>query len=105
MKGKYLITTSEWFVAPDGKTYQAVWGNVEIRQDDKALGVKTNRQSTNWYAKIGTKENHVIVAGCQIFYACKAEKRPNDKPEESWMAEAGKGFETYKPPCRIYFAE
>ena len=47
MTGKYLITTDRYFVAPDGKTYTAVWGDVNILEDS-ILGVKTNRNSANW---------------------------------------------------------
>lgn len=34
MKGKYLITTDAWFIAPDGQQYKAVWGDVEIVTDE-----------------------------------------------------------------------
>lgn len=72
MKGKYLITTREWFIAPDGHQYRSVWGEVEIFEDT-FLGIKTNRNSSNWYIKVGTEENHIIIAGCQIHYAIKCE--------------------------------
>ena len=65
MKGKYLITTDNWFVAPDGREYKAAWGEVEIMEDN-ILGVKTNRNSVNWYAKVGSENNHIIIAGCQV---------------------------------------
>lgn len=32
MTGKYLITTDAWFIAPDGKQYRAVWGEVMIKE-------------------------------------------------------------------------
>jgi carbonic anhydrase/acetyltransferase-like protein (isoleucine patch superfamily) len=76
MKGKYLITTDAWFYAPDGRQYRSVWGDVEI-VSDAILGIKTNTRSANWFAKIGSEDNHVIIAGCQIHYACKS----NDKPK------------------------
>ena len=57
MEGKYLITTDSWFIAPDGNQYVAVWGDVEI-VEDSVLGVKTNIGSTNWYARVGSKDNH-----------------------------------------------
>jgi hypothetical protein len=75
MKGKYLITADNWFYTPDGRQYKAVWGEVEILSDE-FLGIKTNIRSSNWFAKIGTEKNHVIIAGCQIHYACKCEKKP-----------------------------
>ena len=46
MKGKYLITTDDWFYAPDGKKYKSVWGEVKILEDE-VLGITTNRNSTN----------------------------------------------------------
>jgi hypothetical protein len=75
MTGKYLITTDAWFYAPDGRQYRSVWGEVEI-VSDAILGIKTNVRSSNWFAKIGSNDNHVIVAGCQIHYACKSAKQP-----------------------------
>lgn len=76
MEGRHLITTDYWFYAPDGKKYRSAWGNVTIVQDTE-LGIKTNRGSTNWYAKIGDEDRGVIVAGCQIHYAVKCESLPN----------------------------
>lgn len=68
---KYLITTDRWFYSPDGNQYRAVWGTVHAVVDAKAtLGVDTNRNSTNWYVVIGD----MIVAGCQIFYAIRADQ-------------------------------
>ena len=76
MTGKYLITTDAWFYAPDSKQYKAVWGGIEIVSDD-ILGIKTNVRSSNWFAKVGSEDNHVIIAGCQIHYACRSENKPN----------------------------
>lgn len=72
MKGKYLITTDAWFYAPDGKQYRAVFGEVNILSDN-FLQIKTNARSSNWFAKVGNENNHVIIAGCQIHYAVKCE--------------------------------
>jgi len=81
MKGKYLITTDNWFFGPDGFQYRAVWGEVNIIEDS-FLGIKTNIRSSNWFAKVGTEENHVIVAGCQIHYAVKTDKEPEQDSTE-----------------------
>ena len=98
MKGKYLITTNNWFVAPNGRDYKAVWGDVEILQDS-ILGVKTNSRSTNWYVEIG----NMIVAGCQINYAIKTDKC-NFKDYDHWeMFESG--CVVSKTPCAIYNAD
>ena len=103
MEGKYLITTDNWFYAPNGKQYRSVWGNVEI-VSDSILGIKTNVRSSNWFAKIGTEENHVIVAGCQIHYACKSEEKPIIDLVDDFMIESGE-VKNYKRPTSIYIAE
>lgn len=103
MIGKYLITTDNWFYAPDGKHYCAVWGEVKILEDS-FLGIKTNRNASNWFAQIGTEDNHVIVAGCQIHYSVKCETKPNNDLVDDYSAEAGE-VKNYKRPTRIYIAE
>jgi hypothetical protein len=75
LTGKYLITTDNWFYAPDGKQYKAVWGETSVIEDS-FLGIKTNARSSNWFTKVGTENNHVIIAGCQIHYACKCDSIP-----------------------------
>lgn len=104
MKGKYLITTDNWFTAPDGKLYKAAWGNVEILEDS-VLGVKTNRNSSNWYAKVGSTENHIILAGCQIHYAVRCEEKPNTGMAEDWNSAEVNAGQVYKRPSMIYIAE
>ena len=34
MKGKYLITTDNWFFAPDGLQYKCCYGDVKIIEDN-----------------------------------------------------------------------
>ena len=66
-----LITTDNWFFAPDGESYKAVYGTIKgIHDAEKVLGIKTNEKSTNWYVEIG----NMIVAGCQIHYVIKTDK-------------------------------
>jgi hypothetical protein len=103
MQGKYLITTDNWFIAPDGKEYKAVWGNVEILED-KFLGVATNRNSSNWFAKVGSEQTHIIVAGCQIHYAARCKDKPNTGKVESWTT-GENGCKEFQTPTRIYIAE
>lgn len=100
---KYLITADSWFYAPDGKTYKAAWGTVAILGDD-ALGIKTNRNSTNWYAQIGSGDRHIIIAGCEIHYAVRCESPPSSGPGESWKLIDG-GMVVGETPCSIYFAD
>ena len=103
MKGKYLVTTDQWFLAPDGQSYKSVWGEIAVLEDS-ILGLKTNRNSTNWYAKIGGEDTHVIIAGCQIHYAVKCENKPklNKHIQEDFYE--GKRIES-KGMTRIYLAE
>jgi len=66
----YLITTDNWFYAPDGESYRAVFGTVTaVSSDSELLGISTNRHSSNWYVVIG----NMIVAGCQIHYAMQVD--------------------------------
>lgn len=102
-KERYLITTDNWFIAPDGLQYRAVWGTTEIIEDS-TLGLKTNRNSTNWYAKVGSNENHVIVAGCQIHYAVKCNEKPNVNNVDDWNTEGG-NYKEFTRPTKIYIAE
>jgi hypothetical protein len=104
MIGNYLITTDAWFTAPDGKSYRAAWGKIEILED-KFLGIKTNRNSTNWFAKLGSEKNHIIIAGCQIHYAIKCDDTPNISDTEDWQADASAGLKSYVRPTSIYIAQ
>ena len=103
MTGKYLITTDAWFLAPDGKQYKSAWGEVEI-VSDAILGIKTNVRSSNWFAKIGSEEKHIIVAGCQIHYACKSDEKPNVDLASDYQIEVGE-VKIYNRPTHIYIAE
>lgn len=99
IEGKYLITTDNWFVAPDGKQYRAVYGNCEI-MEDSFLGIKINSKSSNWFVKVGTEEQHVILAGCQIHYAAKCDS-VEDGDVEDWTNSNGKA-EVFTRPTKIY---
>ncbi len=104
MKGKYLITTDNYFFAPDGKQYRAVWGDVKVINDKESLGINTNARSANWYAAIGSEENHVIVAGCQIHYSVKCENKPNTDSITDYTIDGGVKRE-YQTTPPIYIAE
>lgn len=72
-----LVSTNDWFFAPDGKQYKAVFGEFKgIFTDKETLGVETNAKSTNWYAVVG----NLIVAGCQIYYAVLTDTCECDNP-------------------------
>jgi len=68
---KYLITTDNWFMAPNGRLYKAAFGTVHgTLSDEEALGIKTNSRSTNWFVSIG----NLLIAGCQIHYAVRTDE-------------------------------
>lgn len=98
---KYLITTDDWFFAPDGMNYKAVWGTVHgVKNTEDVLGIKTNARSTNWYVTIG----NMVVAGCQIHYLIKSEKcNFSDVEHEAW--DASNGIKQFKRSCHIYNAD
>lgn len=99
--GKYLITTLAWFYAPDGKQYRAAWGSVQIFSDE-ILGVRTNRNATNWYAKVGSEDNHIIIAGCQIHYAVKCNNPKRGKVKD-YISDTE--YKTGERRSHIYFTE
>jgi pectate lyase len=84
MQGKYLITTDYYFFGPDGKRYRASWGECEVLEDT-FLGVKTNRNATNWYLKVGSDDKHVIIAGCQIHFAIRCDSKPECVNIDEWQ--------------------
>jgi hypothetical protein len=102
----FLVSVSNWFVAPDGKYYRAAWGKVRIYNDEKTLGIKTNSKSANWYAVIGEQGKSVIVAGCQIHYACVCMEPPfTGKVDEVKISEAkGETFIVWRE-TNIYLAQ
>lgn len=69
---KVLITTNEWFFAPDGQSYKAVWGKAEIFKSEDLLGVKPHNYA-NWFARV---DGVFLIAGCQIHYVMLCEERP-----------------------------
>lgn len=97
---KALVTTDAWFLAPDGREYRCAFGTVEgVYGDKDTLGIATNRNSTNWYLKIG----HLVIAGCQIHYVAICDA-VNTKEVSDWKLEDGKVIR-YKRPSMIYLAD
>lgn len=59
----YLVNSKEFFRGDDGRAYQAVWGTLNgIVDAEEMLGIKTNRNTSNWYVDIGNMQ----IAGCQV---------------------------------------
>jgi hypothetical protein len=65
-----LVTTADWFYAPNGKSYRAVWGTLKgVKTAEDTLGIRPNGKSTNWYMQIG----NMTIAGCQINYVVQTD--------------------------------
>jgi hypothetical protein len=101
-KGKtYLITTNDWFFAPDGESYKAVFGTLKgVFDAIETLGIKTNRGSTNWYIQIG----QMTIAGCQIHYAFRCDEY-NPNPTKREIEHAGELKVRDESRPRIYDAD
>lgn len=96
---KVLVTVDQWFYAPNGKSYRAVFGTVKgVRSDAETLGIKTNARATNWYLEVG----NTMIAGCQIHYAVKTDKVFFGPTEEISNTN---DKEMVSIPCRIYDAD
>ena len=78
-------------------------GKIEILSDE-VLGVKTNRNSSNWFMKIGGDGLEVIVAGCQIHYVVRCDDKPQVK---DFTKELDHELETkeVRVMSRIYLAQ
>ncbi|WP_276483572.1 hypothetical protein [Paraflavitalea pollutisoli] len=99
---KVLITTSEWFVGPDGKDHRAVWGTLNgVHEAGKALGFIPNRAHANWFYDIGG----VVIMGCQVKYLCLCPDQPS--PDVlGWTIEKDmKEALQYTAPFKILIAE
>lgn len=103
----FLVTTTNWFFAPDGKQYRAAWGEVKVYNDSDTLGIKTNNKSSNWYAVVGTvgKGKSIVIAGCQIHYACVCMDKPNlEDVTERKLLDSGENIK-YDSRTMIYIAQ
>jgi len=101
-KGKtYLVELDNWFTAPDGETYKAVFGTYKgVYSSEETLGIKTNARSTNWFAMIG----NMTIAGCQIHIVTRTDNYRFLDSKRNWQFVDNKVFE-YPAPCKIYNAD
>jgi hypothetical protein len=100
---KYVITTNDWFIAPDGHIYKAAWGTCQVRSIKEVFSFEPLRPSTNWYLTVGGDGREVIIAGCQIHYAVRSEEIPNDKKLGETYIDKNTGLEASS--SNIYLAE
>ena len=98
---KVLVTTSAWFVAPDGKEYKSIWGTLKcIHTSEETLGFTPSRQHTNWFIEVGD----MIVAGCQVLYVNTCNEPPYFDDVYAWSVGDSKGYSAYHRPSIIYNA-
>lgn len=96
-----IITTDNWFTAPNGKNYRAVFGTIRgVYNADDFFGIKVNSKSKDWYIEIG----NMTIAGCQVHYAIEASSY-FDGDGENWTADACHGIKVYNTPCPIFNAD
>lgn len=95
-----LVTTDNWFYAPDGRCYRAATGKLIAILDDSILGIKTNRNSTNWYAQVG----NLMIAGCQIHYAMRLDKPMDTSKLVSGFRDVDGEVKYFERPSVIYNA-
>jgi hypothetical protein len=95
-----LITTSQWFYGPDGKSYRAVWGKlIDVYESKNVFGFTPNRNHTNWMLQVG----NMVIMGCQVMYCIKTDTRPSELVND-FSTEGGKVTEFIRPTF-IYIAE
>jgi hypothetical protein len=98
---KVLVTVDGWFTAPDGSTYDTVFGTFRgAFSSEDVLGIRTNARSTNWYAVVG----NVTIAGCRIHYVVRTDHCSRGDCK-SWSMDAANGARVENTPCRVYFAD
>lgn len=96
---KVLITTNNWFYAPDGKSYRGVWGTLKgLHEAKDILGFPIQR-SVNWIAEVGD----MVIMGCQIHYIILSPTPPPDTVED-FSAKEGQ-VTNYNHPSYIYNAD
>lgn len=97
-----LVTTDNWFYAPDGAQYRAVFGTVHaVRTAEDTLGVKPNSRSMNWYLEIG----NMTIAGCQIHYVVKTDRASVNLGDAQDWKSGENAFEKFVRPSVIYNAD
>lgn len=65
----YLVNTDEFFYAPDGQIYQAVWGEAKgIYEAEETLGISKVR-GAGWFIEVG----NMMIAGCKAHYVMRCD--------------------------------
>lgn len=80
-EGEYLlVNTDDWFFAPDGQQYKAVWGRARIFEAKEMFGFRPTGDA-NWYLQVGSEDcvSPIFIAGCRIHYAFVCPNPPKGK--------------------------
>lgn len=97
---KVLVTCDDWFYAPDGKAYRAVFGTVHAPQlAADVLGVQPNMRSANWYLTVGK----LTIAGCRIHYVLKSDTCALEAVDDQSLNEGS--VKDYRRASHIYNAD
>lgn len=72
---RLLISTDDWFCAPDGQKYRAAWGLCRVLGAEDILGFSP-KQSTNWVMQVGTGRDSLFILGCRIHHVQLCPDRP-----------------------------
>lgn len=70
-----LVTTDEWFFAPDGQEYRGAFGPCHIVKAEDLMGFRP-KNSADWFLQVGYGDKAVLLAGCRVHYAAMATAMP-----------------------------
>jgi hypothetical protein len=97
---KVLVSTDNYFIAPDGRQYRAVFGKLAgVQTAEESLGVKVNVRSQDWYLTVG----NMRIAGCQIHYAILTDECIGGRAVD--YTTGSEGCKEFLRPSLIYFAD
>lgn len=93
INSKVLITTREWFFAPDGRQYKAVHGTLKgVHAAKDVFGFTVNASHANWLIEVGD----MAILGCQVLYCVRCET-VDIAPKETYSMHEGRVI-VYTPP-------
>lgn len=99
---KVLITTQDWFYAPDGKQYRAIWGTLKgVHEAKSVLGFVPGRTHDNFFIEIG----NAAIAGCRGLYCVLCPTKPDFKEVEHSMYDHTNGLKIIQRPNEIFISE
>jgi hypothetical protein len=100
---KYLVTTDNWFIAPDGNQYRCAWGTCNLKTTQEIFNFTPLKPSTNWFMEVGGNGKKIIIGGCQIHFVIECENLPEDEFKNVSYIDKDTGVS--QKMSRIYIAE